>query len=222
MRYSAGHKEKTRARILDAAAAAFRRDGYHATGVDKVMEDAGLTVGGFYAHFASKDALLAAVLEYCAASGVGRLATGEAESGGQDGAETIVAGYLTSAHRADPERGCPLPSLAAEVSRAGSEPRMAFERLVSGLIARFAKALPPEQADEEAIALAALCIGGMTLARAVQNPEFSDKILTACRAFAHGRLSSSQERRGKHGKHTASGGGDRDGHGHSGRPRRGE
>ncbi|MGD0042295.1 MAG: helix-turn-helix domain-containing protein, partial [Isosphaeraceae bacterium] len=57
MRYAAGHREQTRAKILRAACRVFRRQGYHAAGVDKVMEEAGLTAGGFYAHFASKEAL---------------------------------------------------------------------------------------------------------------------------------------------------------------------
>lgn len=67
MRYPAGHKERTRARIVRAAARVFRREGYHAAGLDKVMEEAGLTAGGFYAHFGSKEALLAEVLRPAAA-----------------------------------------------------------------------------------------------------------------------------------------------------------
>ena len=67
MRYPAGHKEQTRAKILQAAGKVFRREGYHAAGVDKVMEEAGLTAGGFYAHFASKEALLAETLAPAAA-----------------------------------------------------------------------------------------------------------------------------------------------------------
>ena len=73
MRYTPDHKEKTRARILESAATVFRRQGYHATGVDKVMEEAGLTAGGFYAHFPSKDALLAEALEHYAAKASGKL-----------------------------------------------------------------------------------------------------------------------------------------------------
>lgn len=72
MRYAAGHKARTRAKIVKAAGKVFRREGYHRAGVDKVMEEAGLTAGGFYAHFESKEALLAATLEPAAAEVGGR------------------------------------------------------------------------------------------------------------------------------------------------------
>jgi TetR/AcrR family transcriptional regulator, transcriptional repressor for nem operon len=193
MRYSPDHKEKTRARILESAATAFRREGYHATGVDKVMEEAGLTAGGFYAHFPSKDAMLAEALEHCAATGHGMLDLSAEEADDHERAAAMVDRYLTASHRGQPESGCPLPSLAAEVSRAGKKPRQAFERLVGGLINKIEAALPADQAHDRAIAIAALCVGGMTLARAVHDPEFSDQILAACRAFAHENLERHQE-----------------------------
>jgi TetR/AcrR family transcriptional regulator, transcriptional repressor for nem operon len=193
MRYSPDHKEKTRARILESAAAAFRREGYHATGVDKVMEEAGLTAGGFYAHFPSKDAMLAEALEHYAATGKSQLDVSAEEAGEHWHAGSIVDWYLAASHRGCPERGCPLPSLAAEVSRAGKKPRQAFERLVRGLIRKIGALLPPDHAEDRAIAIAALCVGGMTLARAVDDPEFSDRILAACRAFAHENLKRHQQ-----------------------------
>jgi TetR/AcrR family transcriptional regulator, transcriptional repressor for nem operon len=193
MRYSPDHKEKTRARILESAATAFRREGYHATGVDKVMEEAGLTAGGFYAHFSSKDAMLAEALEHYAATGSGKLDVSAEHAGDHERAAAVVDRYLTTSHRGHPESGCPLPSLAAEVSRAGKKPRQAFERLVGGLINKIEAALPADQAHDRAIAIAALCVGGMTLARAVHDPEFSDQILAACRAFAHENLERHQE-----------------------------
>jgi TetR/AcrR family transcriptional regulator, transcriptional repressor for nem operon len=193
MRYSPDHKEKTRARILESAATAFRREGYHATGVDKVMEEAGLTAGGFYAHFSSKDAMLAEALEHYAATGSGKLDVSDEHAGDHERAAAIVDRYLTASHRGHPESGCPLPSLAAEVSRAGTKPRQAFERLVRGLIDKIEAALPADRADDRAIAIAALCVGGMTLARAVHDPEFSDRILAACRAFAHENLERHKE-----------------------------
>ncbi len=188
MRYSADHKEKTRARILESAATAFRRQGYHATGVDQVMEEAGLTAGGFYAHFSSKDALLAEAIEHCGAAAGGRLDETSEEVASRGRAGAIVDRYLTPSHRGHPERGCPLPSLAAEVSRAGMKPRQAFERMLGGLITRIATELPPDHAEDTAVALAALCVGGMTLARAVHDPELSDRILAACREFVHENL----------------------------------
>ena len=122
MRYSPDHKEKTRARILESAATVFRRQGYHATGVDKVMEEAGLTAGGFYAHFASKDALLAEALEHYATKNTGKFEGGQKDASDREQVKAIVDRYLTASHRRHPERGCPLPSLAAEVARAGKAP----------------------------------------------------------------------------------------------------
>jgi TetR/AcrR family transcriptional repressor of nem operon len=209
MRYSPDHKEKTRARILESATTAFRRHGYHATGVDTVMEEAGLTAGGFYAHFASKDALLAEALEYYSTKASGKLTAGLEDRSGAEWVELMVDRYLATGHRARPETGCPLPSLAAEVSRAGEAPRRAFERLVSDLIAKIATHLPQgEDGDDRAIVMAALCVGGMTLARGVHDPGFSDHILAACRDFAHENFQDGPDpktkksggRRSRHGK----------------------
>jgi TetR/AcrR family transcriptional regulator, transcriptional repressor for nem operon len=188
MRYAPDHKEKTRAKILESAATAFRRQGYHATGVDKVMEEAGLTAGGFYAHFPSKDTLLAEALEHYAAKASGKIDLELKNIAEGERARAIADRYLAASHRRHPEHGCPLPSLAAEVSRAGKKPRQAFERLVGGLITKIAAHLPPDEAEDRAIAIAALCVGGMTLARAVHDPGFSDRILAACREFAHENL----------------------------------
>ena len=188
MRYSPDHKEKTRAKILESAATIFRRQGYHATGVDKVMEEAGLTAGGFYAHFPSKDALLAEALEHIAAKGSSTLERGLEDASDREWVREIVDRYLGDSHRRRPETGCPIPSLAPEIGRAGKAPRQAFERLVARLFAKIAAHLPPEDAEERAIAITALCVGGMALARAVHDPGYSDRILAACRDFAHDAL----------------------------------
>jgi TetR/AcrR family transcriptional regulator, transcriptional repressor for nem operon len=188
MRYSPDHKEKTRAKILESAATIFRRQGYHATGVDKVMEEAGLTAGGFYAHFPSKDALLAEAIEHYAAKGSNTLERGLEDASDREWVRGIVDRYLGDSHCRRPETGCPIPSLAPEIGRAGKAPRQAFERLVGGLFAKIAAHLPPEDAEERAIAITALCVGGMALARAVHDPGYSDRILAACRDFAHEEL----------------------------------
>jgi TetR/AcrR family transcriptional regulator, transcriptional repressor for nem operon len=188
MRYARDHKEKTRAKIVESAAAAFRREGYHATGVDKVMEEAGLTAGGFYAHFSSKDALLAGAIEHCAGKSAETFERGLEDLSDREWVAGIVEHYLAASHRGHPERGCPIPTLASEVGRAGEAPRQAFERLVGAFVGRIADHLPPADAGERAIAIAALCVGGITLARAVHDPGFSDRILAACRDFAHENL----------------------------------
>ena len=193
MRYSPDHKEKTRAKILESAATIFRRQGYHATGVDKVMEEAGLTAGGFYAHFPSKDALLAEALEHYAAKGSNTLERGLEDASDREWVRGIVDRYLDDSHRRRPETGCPIPSLAPEIGRAGKAPRQAFERLVGRLFAKIAAHLPREDAEERAIAITALCVGGMALARAVHDPGYSDRIMAACRDFAHEELEANAQ-----------------------------
>jgi TetR/AcrR family transcriptional regulator, transcriptional repressor for nem operon len=197
MRYSPDHKEKTRVTILASAARVFRRQGFHATGVDKVMEEAGLTAGGFYAHFPSKDALLAEALDHYAAQGSDTLERGLEHASDREWVRGIVDHYLDDSHRRRPETGCPIPSLAPEVSRAGKAPRQAFERLVCSLIAKIAAHLPPDDAEDRAIAITALCVGGMALARAVHDPALSDRVLTACREFAHENLESHPQLKAK-------------------------
>ena len=203
MRYTSDHKEKTRIKILEAAATLFRRQGFHATGVDKVMAEAGLTPGGFYAHFDSKDTLLAETLEHFAQNPGATLLRGLTDQSGSsatvptsdhESARAMVDRYLAATHCARPEAGCPIPTLAAEVCRAGEAPRRVFERLIARLIAsmraqlRIGEKSSSKRNQQEAIAMIALCVGGITLARAVADPQFSAEILAACRAFAHESL----------------------------------
>src|SRR5271166_4690014 len=126
MRYAAGHREQTRARILRAAGKVFRRQGYHAAGVDKVMEEAGLTAGGFYAHFDSKEALLAEALT-CAAAGIShRRDIGLAGLPGDEWLDAFLGRYLSMAHRREIEDGCPLTALVSEVARAAKPVQQSF------------------------------------------------------------------------------------------------
>src|SRR3954471_13811514 len=117
MRYPAGHKEQTRAKILRAAGKVFRRLGYHAAGVDKVMEEAGLTAGGFYAHFGSKEALLAEVLTPAAAEARVPLDPDLDGVAGRARLEAFVESYLSRSHLQRTDNGCPLPALVSEVAR---------------------------------------------------------------------------------------------------------
>ena len=187
MRYPAGHKQQTHRQILAAAGARFRAQGYAAVGVDEVMRAAGLTPGGFYAHFRSKRALLAEAL------GASFVRTREGLVAGLDGLtgppmlRAVAARYLSRAHRDAPEGGCPLPALAAEVARSGAASRRALQRhleeLVAGLAPRTpaAPGLPPE---DRVLATAALFAGALQLARAVPDAALSDRILRAARRLA--------------------------------------
>ena len=187
MRYPPGHRKATRRRILGAAARRFREDGFAGAGVDDVMAAAGLTAGGFYAHFASKEALLAEAL----AAGPGhpgeRLAAGLDGVAGAPFLREVVRRYLSRSHRDDVAGGCALPALAAEVARQGPEARAAFEAYLRQLVERLAPRVPEGPGlspAERVLATAALAAGGIMLARAVADPDLSDRILRACRRLA--------------------------------------
>ena len=187
MRYAKDHKQKTRAAILETAARRFREKGYRASGVDDVMGAAGLTAGGFYAHFDSKSSLLSEALRLSLASGRERLFSGLQDLEGAEWLGAVVGRYLSRSHRDDPGSGCPLPALAGEVSREGALPRKALEEYLRGLVAQIAARTPasPGLAPEDRVlATVALMTGALMLSRAVEDRPFSDRILSAARRFA--------------------------------------
>jgi TetR/AcrR family transcriptional repressor of nem operon len=195
MRYPPDQKEKTRQRILDAAAAVFRRLGYRGAGVDAVMREAGLTAGGFYAQFPSKEALFAETLPH--AMGQTRTLIGPDfdELAGQEWVRAVAARYLSPAHRRLVDRGCPLPALLPEVARAAEPSKQAFEAVLRQVASNIAAHVPPTaggSTSDQALALLALLVGGMTLARAVADESLSDRILAACRKFAEAGVGGKQ------------------------------
>lgn len=173
MRYDAAHKEKTRRKVLDAAAARFRRDGLDGVGVATLMGDAGLTHGGFYSHFDSKEALIEEVFK----SGLEptfQLATANRE-GGFPG---FLKRYLSLAHCADPANGCPAAALASEIHRHSPETRAAFTRRQLGFVA-YINSLLPRPDEETAQAIFGLLVGTMQLARGAPDQKTAKKILKA-------------------------------------------
>jgi TetR/AcrR family transcriptional regulator, transcriptional repressor for nem operon len=184
MRYAAGHKERTRAKILGAAGRVFRRLGYHAAGVDKIMEEAGLTAGGFYAHFASKEALLAEMLAPVAdEAGALRELTLEGESG-RAWVAAFLDRYLSPSHVGSVEAGCPLPTLVSEIARSGGPVKASFEATVRDIAGRLQGHAGEGLTEDRALAIVALCVGGLGLARSVQDEALGERILAACRALA--------------------------------------
>jgi TetR/AcrR family transcriptional regulator, transcriptional repressor for nem operon len=185
MRYGPGHKERTRARILEAARRVFQREGYEATGVDRVMEEAGLTAGGFYAHFASKQALLVEALAHAA------VRTGEIREGwvaGESGpskAGAFIDHYLSDRHRRGAEEGCPLAALVSEASHSAGPVKESFEAAVREIDAWMAGCGAGEGLPEDRrLAVIALCVGGLSVARSVRDDALGDRILAACRRLA--------------------------------------
>jgi TetR/AcrR family transcriptional repressor of nem operon len=184
MRYPADQKQKTRQRILDAAAVVFRRQGLQAGSVDKIMGEAGLTAGGFYAHFASKEALFTEML--IGALRQGRVITGKEDEdlSGAERIRAIVARYLSPSHRRSIDHGCLMPPLLPELPRAGERAQQAFEEVLGEFASALAPHLPGDDdspRSDQALALVAVLVGGMTLARAVADEALAGRILTACR-----------------------------------------
>lgn len=134
MRYPADHREKTRQRILDAAGIVFRRCGFQAASVDDIMSEAGLTAGGFYAHFKSKDELFADAMIQLLKQGqtLHGQTTGHLE--GIHKIRAIVGRYLSEAHRKRIDQGCPLPPLLADLPRQKASTRQAFQQVLLEIV----------------------------------------------------------------------------------------
>ena len=182
MRYPVDHKRRTRERILSAAAAMFRRQGYSATGVDTVMASAGLTAGAFYSHFRSKQILLAKALD--AAFRQSRRDWQNRLKGlrGRVWIREFAAFYLSEGHRDAADLGCPMPALTPEVWRGGGAARAVFEQHLRDLVDTVAQQVnSTTPARGHAISAIALSVGGLMLARTVKDGKFSEEILSACR-----------------------------------------
>jgi TetR/AcrR family transcriptional repressor of nem operon len=170
MRKSREEAAETRKRIVTAAADEFRRHGIVATGLADLMKAAGLTHGGFYKHFASKDQLVAEA----ASAALDQQLEGMAA---HPTINAAVAAYLATRHRDDPASGCPLAAIGSELSRSDEKTREAatagFVRMVDILAGKSATA----QARRRALVAAATMIGAVTMSRIVTDPELSAEIL---------------------------------------------
>jgi TetR/AcrR family transcriptional repressor of nem operon len=190
LRYEKGHKEQTHKRVLDVAGARFRANGIEGTGIAGLMAEVGLTHGGFYAHFKSKDDLVRKALSEVHAHSRGAWvaeAKAARERGG-DGLEAIVRQYLRTAHRDQPESGCSVATLASEVAR--NDPRTreimadAASEIVAVIAAELPSTFPPEKATEIAYAIFGQMIGTLQLARVTMDPAICEAILRSGREAA--------------------------------------
>jgi len=184
-------KEQTRERILRAAARAIRRHGYEGVGVAEVMKEAGLTHGGFYAHFDSRDALLAAAVDQAGAESTENLnrAVAAAKPGGE--LMALVDTYLDERHVAAAEHGlgCAIAAAGSEVPRQQAEVRRAAARRIKELIGFVERQFPEwgkAAAHEKAMGIVASMVGALTLARAVDDPQLSKAIRKSAREVIRG------------------------------------
>ena len=178
MRYSADHKAQTHERIVKEAAARFRKDGIGATGLQPLMKALGLTHGGFYAHFKSKDDLVETALR-SATEEMGAVVAGKfAEDKPLEG---FIDLYLSDAHRDHPERGCPLPTMAAELGQRG-QPSPSVDRAVQHRADLMAQALGDgEAAEAQSLVMLSTLIGALVLSRSVEDQDFAARILSTAR-----------------------------------------
>lgn len=186
-RYPAGHKEETRKKILKTASKLFREKGYEATSVDQVMKAAGLTVGGFYAHFPSKRALLVEAVNAALAKRRPLFEQVGEQLGGREWLDLVADVYMSGAHRDDVKNGCPLPALAPDIARADDESRKKFEADLLNYVDLFDGKLEDIESFPErrrALATISLLVGGMMLSRAVEDRDLSDEILSSCADLA--------------------------------------
>jgi TetR/AcrR family transcriptional repressor of nem operon len=165
-------KRRTHDRIIAAAGRIARKNGLAAASVSRVMHGAGLTIGGFYAHFRSKRAMDAEVVQATLGASV---------------TPWSIDRYLTAAHRDDAEHGCAFPAMLSEIARADEATRMAMARAIDARARALARVMPGTRSAarrQRALATLALCVGGLAMARAMRGHKASDEVLAACRKMA--------------------------------------
>lgn len=184
MRYSPEHKAEVRARIVQAASRALRRDGLHGVGIPGLMGQVGLTHGGFYAHFQDRDELVAEAV---------RLAARQTGAGVFEQAATLeeaLQAYTSRDHVNRPEGGCVVAALGAEAPRQSPQVRSAFAFAARGLLALVQRRLAPDNAaqplfdetlSDEALDLTSRMVGAVILARLVEDPALADRLLQNAR-----------------------------------------
>lgn len=195
MRYDADHKAKTRALVLAEAAKAIRKDGPHQVSLAGVMKRAGLTHGGFYAHFRSRDALLVAAIQQMFDSGRDRWIRNTLDRSPAGGLNAYINWYLSKPHRDNREAGCALAALASDLPRLSAPCRNAYAegtRRQIALVAAHLAALRRSDPDALAASVWAELVGGLSLARIEIAPRRSDAILAACRRSLVRRLGISR------------------------------
>lgn len=179
-------KRESRERILGAASKLLSERGLGGAGVSTIMSEAGLTHGGFYVHFDSRRDLVSQVLGRAAEGTRGWFLRGLSGLRGLDWVRAAVKRYLTPRHRDNPAAGCFIAGLSGDVAREDEDIRRIFEGEMKLLIDEFSERLDGSVDDPEdrALAIVALCAGGITLSRAVGDRRLSSRILHACEALA--------------------------------------
>jgi TetR/AcrR family transcriptional regulator, transcriptional repressor for nem operon len=190
MRYSKEHKQETHDRIVRKASIRLREKGAHGIGVADLMKEAGLTHGGFYAHFDSREALVIEAFNFAMDRATERWRKTAEQTPPEKRFAAIVEPYLTAAHRDDPGHGCAVPTLGPEIARESAKTRKAFAARLNEMIEMMADQMPDltrAAARTQAIAALSTMAGALVLSRVAGTGEFSDEILDAGREAVLGR-----------------------------------
>lgn len=177
-------REQSHERILDAAARAVCRDGYAGTSVANVMKEAGMTHGGFYAHFESREALLAEAIEHAGVKSIARLQERMRDKieAGASPLRALIESYLSTPHMEAVEQGCPVAALGSEMPRAGSGLREVSAQRVRELVDFVEQALAATKQAGSASAIAGTMVGAIQMARMLEGEE-RERVLVECRAM---------------------------------------
>jgi TetR/AcrR family transcriptional repressor of nem operon len=200
MPFSSEHRERVREKIIQSARRLFNRHGFNAVSIDDVMADAGLTRGSFYAYFNSKSALYSeSITAVLAEKGIDNWDGVSIDPRARDVAVEIIGDYLSVSRFEDIDGSCPLVALPNDVSRTEQSVKVAFESVLKTLIDIFEQGLERNGsvARQRALAIASLCVGGMVLARTVEDRALADELRQAAKgiALSLGRWGGGEEAR---------------------------
>lgn len=181
MRYSDTHKAETRTRIVRNAAAAFRKHGVDGIGVAALMKKAGLTHGGFYAHFESKDALVGEAIDAAFEQSLASLAATVEISDVEQRRDALMSRYLSEAHRDQPASGCVFAAIGSDAARLKPALRSRFDANFETMIGLMTQGSDEPEVRAAAIARYTAAIGALIVSRAVRSKALSDEVLAAAR-----------------------------------------
>jgi TetR/AcrR family transcriptional repressor of nem operon len=197
MPYSAEHKDKTRKKIVETARVLFNRHGFNGVSIDMVMQEAGLTRGGFYNHFKNKEELFSeAVMSFL----MGRGAEWREDAGVDvtnlrpEMAHQMIDAYLSPEHLDDLDGQCPMIALPSDIARGGIEAQQSFQTLLEAMVSLFETNMSSDDSTNRqwAQAIAALCVGGMVLSRALPDSTLAKEVRVAAGHSAKRLLSEGQ------------------------------
>jgi AcrR family transcriptional regulator len=179
MRYTQDHKTQTHQRIIKEASARFRRDGIGATGLQRLMKALGLTHGGFYSHFKSKDELVEKALQAAGAEVDARCAMLFSQ---ERPLEAFIDTYLSEWHQTSPDQGCPLPTMSSELGQRG-QPSPSSDAILDARLKQVQAALGGPNAAAQSVIVMSTLVGALMLSRSVENPELAKRILDVTRDY---------------------------------------